>query len=190
MKRRKRKKIINNRNLITFIKFLILLNIFAIPLYAILFTGAELYELKAGTADVTYIMLDASGLNPQRSGLLISIPINNGSWAANIDWDCTAWKSMLAFFALVMATGLAANFAKKKMLFGMAFIPIIYFVNILRIWFMFWFVKAYDLAYFSIVHTLIWSWGLVFAILVFWFIWMKCSNFTVFKQYIKVKFGM
>lgn len=172
-KRKKQKFIITNKDLILIVKFLILFNIFLIPFYVILLSGAELYELKVFTADVTYSLLDSSGMNPERDGLLVSIPIKDGKWAASMDWDCTAWKSMLAFFALVMAVGFTANFTWKKKLIGLIFIPIIYFVNILRIWFMFFFVKAYDLAYFDIVHAIVWSWGMIFVILVFWFLWMK-----------------
>jgi exosortase/archaeosortase family protein len=175
MKKNKKAALLSakNKNLLLIVKFLILLNVFAIPLYAILISGAQWDGLKAFTADSIYSMVQASGMNPERSDLTISIPIKNGSWAANIDWDCTAWKSMFAFFALVMSAGFAANFSTKKKLFGLVFIPIIYLVNIIRVWFMFWFVKAYDLAYFSIVHTLIWSWGLIIVILVLWILWMK-----------------
>lgn len=172
-KTRKKRIDVTNKKLLTFVKFIVLLNIFAIPLYAILLTGAQLNELNTFTADSAYALIEASDMQPQRTGELISIPIKDGRWAATIDWDCTAWKSMLAFFALIMSAGLALGYSRRKILAGFIFIPIIYVVNLLRIWFMFAFVKAYDLAYFDIVHTLAWSWGLIIAVLVFWLLWMK-----------------
>jgi len=172
-KRKTRRIDITNKKLLMFVKFIVLLNVFAIPLYAILLSGAQLHELTSFTSDVAYAMVEATGLEPQMVGELITIPIENGRWAASVDWDCTAWKSMLAFFALVMSTGIAAGLSRKKMLIGMVFIPIIYVVNLIRIWFMFVFVKTYDLAYFDIVHTLVWSWGLIILILIFWILWMK-----------------
>ncbi len=148
--------------------FLIRLNIYAVPLYVILLLDLSLPGLQRIVADITFFLLDAAGLNPTINDLLISIPIKNGSWGAFINWDCTAWKSMLAFFALVMAT------EYKNKLKGLAiFIPLIFAVNIFRIFFMFFYVRTFDIAYYPVVHAIIWSWGMIFVILAFWIIWVK-----------------
>jgi exosortase/archaeosortase family protein len=158
------------RKQIKLLNFLIRLNIFAIPLYVILILDLSLPQLQHAVADITFYLLSAAGFDPAISGLLISIPITNGSWAAFISWDCTAWKSMLAFLALVMAT----DYKSKSKWKGLAiFIPAIFVVNILRIFFMFYFVKTYDLAYYAFVHAVVWSWGMIFVILAFWLIWLK-----------------
>ncbi len=155
---------------ISLLNFLIRLNVFSIPLYAILLLDLSLPQLQRIIADITFLLLNASGMNPVINDLLISIPIKNGSWGAFINWDCTAWKSILAFFALVMATDKVSS---AKMKGGMIFIPLIFIINLVRIFFMFFYVKTFDIAYYSVVHTVVWSWGMIFVILAFWFLWMK-----------------
>jgi exosortase/archaeosortase family protein len=150
--------------------FLIKLNIFAIPLYAILLLDLNFVPFQKLIADIMVSLLAVAGYNPTISDLLISIPISNGTWAAVISWDCTAWKSMLAFFALVMAT----NRTTKAKTLGLAiFLPLVFLVNIVRIFFMFLYVHTFDLAYYELVHAAVWSWGMIFAVLAFWTVWMK-----------------
>ena len=149
--------------------FLVKFNLFAIPLYLIIISGFQLGFLKDLTTGFSFALLRTTGIDASLSGNLIAVPIENGSFAAVIDWDCTGWKSMLALFALIFAT----DFSLRKKLYGLVFIPLVYFVNMLRIWFMFYFVSGFGLLYYNIVHAIIWSWGLIVVILVFWVMWMK-----------------
>ncbi len=159
-----------NRNQARTLNFLIRLNIFAIPLYIILFLNLQVVELQEIVANITMYFLRAAGFNPSISDLLISIPIRNGFWGAVITWDCTAWKSMLAFFALVMATDHKSRSKWKGLVI---FIPLIFIVNLVRIFFMFFYVRTFDLQYYDVVHGIVWSWGLIITILAFWVVWMK-----------------
>jgi len=154
------------------LKFLIKFNIFALPLYLLLLTDWQSGWLQSFTADITYNLLQATGIAAERTGNFIAIQLQNGSWGAFINWDCTGWKSFLALFALIMAT----DFPLKKKAKGLAILlPALFLVNIIRIVFMFHFARGFDLAYFDVVHATIWSWGLIAAILVFWVLWMKHS---------------
>jgi len=155
---------------IQLLNFLIRLNIFAIPLYIILIFDLSLPGLQKMIADFTYYLLALAGMNPTINDLFISIPIKDGTWGAFINWDCTGWKSMLAFFALVMSVD---RESRTKINGISLFIPIIFIINLFRIFFMFFYVKAFDLAYFEIVHAAVWSWGLIIVVLVFWVVWMK-----------------
>ncbi len=158
-----------DRRLFRILKFVVKFNVFAIPLYIILVMGWTLPALQKLVADFVFSSLTATGYNPAIDGLLISIPINNGNWAAVISWDCVGWKSMLALFALVMAT----DFGAKRKLLGLVLVPIVFVINLLRILFMFFWVKTFDLAYYQTVHAVVWGWGLILTILVLWFVWMK-----------------
>ena len=159
--------IIDKKQGFQLLRFLIKFNLFAIPLYIILISGFQLDLLKDITAGLSFLLLKATGIDAALSGNLISLPTS--SFAASIDWDCTGCKSMLAFFALVFAT----DFPIRKKLYGLLFVPLIYIVNLLRIWFMFFFVANFGLAHYDILHSTIWSWGLIAAILIFWLVWMK-----------------
>ena len=168
-KQPKKKFELNRKDAFRILKFLIRFNLFAIPLYLIIISGFQLGFLKDLTTDLSLVLMKITGMDASLSGNLISIPVENGSFAAIIDWDCTGWKSMLALFALIFAT----DFSLRKKLYGLVFIPIVYMVNLLRIWFMFYFVSGFGLLYYDIVHAIVWSWGLIFVILVFWVIWMR-----------------
>lgn len=151
------------------LKFFVKLNIFAVPLYIILLFNIQFYAAQLFTADIVSALLRATGFLAQQAGTMITIPIKNGEWAALITNDCIAWKGMLAFVALVFAT----DFPTRRKLKAMAFVPLIYIANIGRIWFMFFYVSVYDLAYYELVHAMIWSWGLLFIVLGLWLLWMK-----------------
>ncbi len=172
-KQKKRRYTKKNQELLELVKFLVKFNLFAIPLYIILFTGWTFVQLQQLTVDLSYQILVITGAEPAVSDFLISIPIKNGNWAAFINWDCTGWKSMIAFFALIMST----PFTMRKKMYGLLLIPLIYVINLVRIFFMFLYVRTFDLANYQLVHSVVWSWGLILAILLLWVLWLRTNGF-------------
>lgn len=155
--------------------FLLRFNLLAIPMYIVILSGFQWTFLNQATEDIVFNMLLASNVPVEKTGQFITVPVESGSFAGSVDWDCTGWKSMYALFALIFATSLAL----RKKLYGLVFIPIVYLINLVRIWFMFWFVYNYGVTYYSIVHATIWSWGLIATIIALWLIWIKlpiCSK--------------
>jgi exosortase/archaeosortase family protein len=157
-----------NEKLRKVLKFLLKLNVFAIPLILIIYTNYQSGLLMGITTTLSYKLVSAT-MEAQLVGNLIAIPVENGLWAARIGWDSTGWKSILALFALIFAT----EFPLKKKIMGLALLPAVYLVNLFRIWFMFFAVKNYGVQAFETLHNLIWSWGLIITILVLWIIWMR-----------------
>lgn len=155
--------------LIRVLKFFIKFNLFAIPLYIILYESWTIPAFQQLVASITTYLLSSLGMNPTMNGLLISIPVLHGDWAAFISWDCTGWKSLLAYFALVMAT----DYPVKRKLAGLLLLPVIFAINMLRIVFMFFYVRTFDLAHYQTVHAIIWSWGLIITIIALWLVWMR-----------------
>lgn len=160
------------------LRFFVRFNAFAIPLYVILFANLQSEALQRATADAVLWLLQASGFQAAANGLLISIPITGGSWAAFINWDCTGWKSALALFALIFASEARG----RKKLFGIAFVAALFAVNLARIWFMFWYVSAYDLANYAVVHDIVWSWGLIFAVIALWIAWARMPEKMLIRR--------
>jgi len=158
------------------LKFLILFNLFSIPMYLIIILNVQFYALQLLTANLVSITLNFSGVSSELNDLLISVPVRDGYFAGSIDWDCTGWKSVLAFFALVFATEAPI----KKKLYGLIFVPMIYVINILRVSFVFYFVSAYDVNYFELIHSFLWSFGMILVVLFLWIIWLK--YFKVFEK--------
>ncbi len=148
--------------------FLLKLNLFAIPLYAIILSGARSELLMQVTTAIAFSMLRITGVDAGLDNGVISVPVSGGSFGGYVSWDSTGWKSMLALFALVFAT----DFGIRKKLLGLTLIPALFFINALRVWFMFY-IATINVAYFEIAHITIWSWGMIFAVLGLWILWMK-----------------
>ena len=159
----------NNPRLYEVLKFIVKFNLLSIPLYIFLILNIEFVELQLATAQITETLLHATGVNAIRDGITLIVPVSGGFWSAQIIWDCIGWKSILLFLALVFAT----SFDKKK--YALLFIPFIVLVNILRIWFMFFYVHNYGLANYDFIHAVVWSWGLLITVLLFWFVWLFFS---------------
>jgi len=159
----------HNPQLYVILKFIVKLNVFAIPLYVLLFFQIKWYALQQFIADLVHGMLLSNGISAIKDALAITIPVEGGSWSAFIAWDCTGWKSILFFLALIFAT----DFSRQKKLRGLVFVPMIFMINIVRIWFMFFYVSIYGLTHYPIVHTLIWSWGMIAVVLIIWAVWIK-----------------
>lgn len=160
-------------------RFLARLNLFSIPLYAIILTGWQQDSLTEFTADATQFLLSVMGVSFERAGLVFSVPVANGNWGAVINWDCVGWKSLLLVFALVMAT----DYPIRRKLSGLAMLlPLVYAANLFRIAFLIWFVASYDTTYFALVHGIFWSWGLMMFILLCWAVWMKAGNLNIERR--------
>jgi exosortase/archaeosortase family protein len=171
-----------NKKLIRMLVFLVKFNLLAIPMYLIILSGFQWIPLKETTAGLAYDMLRITGINANLEDSVITVPMNDNYFIASIDWDCTGWKSMFALFALIFATG----FPLRRKLAGLVLLPVLYFINIVRIWFMFYFASVYGIAYFDMVHATIWSWGLITAILILWIIWLK-KDFSKLKIPTRIK---
>ena len=76
---------------------------------------------------------------------------------------------------------MATDYPAKRKLAGLLLLPIIFLVNLVRIVFMFFYVHAFDLANYQIVHAVIWSWGLILTVIALWLIWMR-YDFTNLKK--------
>lgn len=151
-------------------RFIIKFNLLAAPLYVMLLTQWQSSFLIAATHNIVFSVLVAAGLNPISYGDVIAVSIKNGSWGAVINWDCVGWKSLLALFALIFATELPL---KTKIKGFLLLAPLIYFVNVIRIWFIFWYIVNYDISNFAFVHAVVWSWGLITAVAVAWLVWLR-----------------
>ena len=153
-------------------KFILKFNIFLIPIYLISFYRLNLIALERLVARCVTGLLIITHVPSYNYDTFIKVLIPEGSFGAFISWDCTGWKSIIVFLALLYAT----PSSKEKKIFGLAFVPVIFFVNIIRIWFMFRFVHQYGVKYFQFIHQTLWSYGMIFTILLLWIIWFKNSK--------------
>ncbi len=154
--------------------FLLRLNLFLIPLYVVETLRLEWQPLTALVSSIISALIPGSSVGNN----IITFAVREGSFAMAIDWDCTGWKSMLFFLALV----LAVKSDKRSKILGLAFLPAIFAVNILRIWSIAYALSVYGTGSFDMLHSVIWSFGSIAVVLAFWLLWMKIVHG---KEYIR-----
>ena len=162
-----------NKKLKKILKFLILFNLFSIPLYLFIIFSINIEPLQVLTASEVNNVLHIAGVPSQLTGTEITVPMQELTFTGSIDWDCTGWKSILAFMALIFATD--ASLGKK--LRGLVFIPVIYCINIFRVSVVFLYVSRYGLSYYEAVHSFLFGAFMIMIILSLWIVWLKYFNF-------------
>lgn len=159
-----------DKKLWTALMFLVRLLILSIPLYMVLWLNMSLLPLQNMVADHSVQILEAVGISTARDGLIISCGVSD-PFIFYIGPDCTGWKSMLCFFALVFAT---MGVSMRKRILGVVVgIPLIYTGNIIRIVVVVLAEKSYGPEAAMLIHDWLWQAGLLGLVLVVWFAWLK-----------------
>jgi len=153
------------------LEFLIKLNVIAIPMYLILFSGANFYPLQTLTTDISYTVFRTLGYSVQKDWVTLAFDSENIAADIMIDMDCTAWKSMYALAALILASPVK-NDRKKLKHIGLG-VAALFMLNITRIVSTVVFANTFGLQYMEIVHTVLWREGMIFAVVLIWYAWLK-----------------
>lgn len=152
------------------IKFLLRLMVFSVPLYIMLWLNLSLLPLQNMIADQITWILAAFGFAVTKNNLILSVGTEN-PFIFFIGPDCTGWKSMLAFVALIFAT---MDTGKRKRLFGLVFgIPLIYLGNLFRIVLVVFIERGFGLEAALFFHDWLWQAGLIALVLCLWLVWLK-----------------
>jgi exosortase/archaeosortase family protein len=169
------------KKLLIVIKFLIIFNLLAIPLYVAMnfnfsyiplqkfLTSASIYFIEMFGYHAT--LIDDSFCN------VPSISINKNTEPICISWDCTGWKSMYVLTALAIATPLIGWKSKLKFL-GIG-IPIIFVINYLRITTTMLIALKFGWQYLDVVHNFLWREGLILAVVLIWYIWLRKEKYNI-----------
>lgn len=167
----------HQKKLLFVLTFLIRFSVLAIPLYLMqdLFDFSPLQTVVTNNA---MLVLSAIGLDVRADGFDI---ILQNSIIINISPDCTGWKSMIAYFSLLMAV---PNVKMKKRLLGLVGIPVIYIMNIFRISYLVWLGANYGIEALQSAHMFLWRIGFPVLILIAWLGWLLL---TKNKLYMKKK---
>lgn len=148
--------------------FLLRLLVLSIPLYIIIFF-ADLSLFQNAVAEQSGFLLRLMGFDVVQNGPVLTVGTAN-PFTFLITPDCTAWKSLLFFFALVFAVP-RADWGKR--LLGLVFgLPIIWVANLGRVVGTVLVEKLYSVEMAMLVHDYLWRTGLVVLVLVLWVAWM------------------
>jgi len=175
----KKSKILKRRKkLLEILKSIIFFNILAIPMYLVIYSNFSLPELQIFLSSCIANTLKALGYPVTQTGYFLWMGFPSEKEIIlqkfEITFDCTGWKSMYALAALAIATPKIDK--KKKIKFIAIALPLIFFVNFLRITTTLIFTYHLGYEYLSVVHNFLWREGLIFAILIIWFLWLKKEN--------------
>jgi exosortase/archaeosortase family protein len=153
-------------------EFLLVFNLLAIPMYAILLTDASFPPLQEFLASAVTYALNNQGISAVASGTFISIvDAQNAIRSVQVSFDSTGWKSLYALAALVIATPIP-NF-RNKLKFLAFGLPGIFTLNFLRIWSTLWYSVVFGWQNFDVIHLFLWREGLIAVVLLFWFFWLR-----------------
>jgi exosortase/archaeosortase family protein len=157
--------------------FLIKLNLLAIPLWVLVYLNFSLPFFQVFLTDILYGPLKFFGVDVVKNNFLLSFSVNNIIKTIEIDMACTGWKSMYFLFALVLATPIQNN--KKKLKFLAFGLPFIFLINFFRVLSTILIVHGFGLQYLDVVHTILWREGLIFAVLLTWFLWLRKEKYNI-----------
>lgn len=172
-----------NQKLLKILRFLVLFNLFAVPLYLFVAFNISIYPLQIFTAKVVHSSLSIAGVDAEIDDIDITVPSPDGNFTGTINWDCTGWKSVLAFIALIFAT----EEGLRKKIYSFAFIPLIYAINIARATYIFMFVAMNGLSGYEALHSFLFGFFMITVVLCFWFVWLRYFNIEEPNKRIKKK---
>jgi exosortase/archaeosortase family protein len=155
--------------LLTVIVFLARLTLFSIPLYAVLWINPSFAVLQYAVRDETVLLAGFIGVDAEVDGFDVNLNTVDGPMTVNIAEDCTGWKSVIAYIALVFAVPKVDN---RKRLISMIGIPVIYAANIVRIAFLLWVATSMGISEFRLFHEYLWKFGLSMVVLGAWYVWL------------------
>jgi exosortase/archaeosortase family protein len=159
--------------------FLIKFNLLAIPMYVIMLSGIDLYYLQVLLTDAVHAIITSLGYESVKNGIMLSFTSGQSTLTVVMDSGCTAWKSMYALAALMVASPVRND--RKKVKYIIIGVLLLFVINIARIvttvlagyWF--------GLQYLGIAHTVLWQEGMVIAVVAIWLIWLKKQK-VIFRE--------
>jgi len=153
--------------------FLLRLIALSIPLYIIMWMDFILLPLQSITAGQVAWALNAMGFAVTSKDLILSVG-SGQPFIFFIGPDCTGWKSMLAFIALIFAT-LGAGM-RKRIAGTLIGIPLIHAGNLLRIIAVVLIERSYGLEAAKVFHDWLWQAGLIALVLALWLAWLRWDS--------------
>lgn len=168
------------KKLLEIVWFLVKFNLLALPMYILMYFNFSLLGLQSILAQNLYRILNFFGYDVIVNGFLLGLMSASTIHTVEISVDCTGWKSMYTLAALTFATPKRNN--REKMGFLALGIPIIFSLNFLRL--LTTLIAAYKLGfeYLKVIDTLLWSEGLILAVVAMWYLWLKTEKHNISRK--------
>jgi len=171
------RRLLEKNRLKLIVWFLLRFNLLAIPLYIVIYTNSSFLPLQVLIAQITTVLLKAQGYDVIQNNQIITASVDNSLHNIEVSWDSTGWKSLYALFALVMAV--PASNIKSKLKFLSMGLPIIFTLNLFRVLTTILIALNFGFQYFDIVHTFLWREGLIIAVVLIWYFWLRKEKHNI-----------
>lgn len=147
--------------------FLVKLNLIAIPLFLISYLGLSFPPLQNVWAAALSQSLNSLGYETALGGNAVAAKVGGTSYQIDFSWDSTGWKSLYALVALVFASGVRTTRMKLGFLaFGL---PLILFVNLLRVVTSSLILLNFGFDSFKTFHDILWEALMVIFVIGLWY---------------------
>lgn len=157
----------DERKLGEIFQFLVIFTFLSSIMHFLIWLNIDTVYLQNLMASLISSLLFLSGIPAYSDG--INVIISNFG-IVRIIKDCLGWKSMLALTSLIVATPkVDRSYKINGILLG---ILIIIFLNILRLFSTIFIVYKFNIS-FDFIHSILWQWSLVVAILFIWIAWLN-----------------
>jgi len=164
-------KRLGRKKLIEIAKFIVIFNVLAIPMYVVLNYNLSFDPFRNFIAFLSAKFLSVFGIDAVQTNSFIDILASNQLLKIDISFDSTGWKTLYALVALVLAT--PARKPKDKMRFLAIGLPVLFALNLLRIATTILVAVVFGFQYFEVVHIFLWREGLIAAVVLIWYLWLR-----------------
>ncbi|MEM5790891.1 MAG: exosortase/archaeosortase family protein [Candidatus Aenigmatarchaeota archaeon] len=168
-------KILERRKkLLATLIFLIKLNLLVIPIYVLLYLDFSVPQIQfflASSISSTLSLFKFPVISEEKNVYVFLAESESYKIIPfEISMDCTGWKSMYLLFALVFASSFDL---KRNFKFLAIYLPILFIINFLRITSTIAIALTLGFEYFEVTHNILWREGMIFFVILIWFIWLR-----------------
>jgi exosortase/archaeosortase family protein len=161
------------------LKFLVVFNLLAIPLYIVLMLDIDFIPLQNFFAFLLEKSISILGHAVSREEFLLYIFTGSSFMVIDVSRDCIGWKGVYTLASLVIATPIGT--LKKKFKFLLIWIPILTLINFFRV-FATILVGIYsNVEVMRILHRFLWQYVQILIILSIWYLWLR-KNMTKIRR--------
>ena len=154
--------------------FLLRMMVLAIPLYLVLLLSVDMAPLQEAVAGQSASVLGWMGYEVRLGGYHVSVGTPPDDFYFIINADCTGWKSMLLYFALLFAV---PGIGMKKRIAGLLLgIPAIWAGNIARVVGVVLAERSLGIEAALNLHDFAYRIGLVMLVIALWSLWLRLSR--------------
>lgn len=162
------------------LKFIIVFNLLAIPLYVIIILDIDFISLQNSFAFLLEKSISMLGYTVSRKGFMLYIFTGSAIMAIDISRDCIGWKGVYALASLIIATPIGAM--KRKFKFLLVWGPVLASINFFRVFVTILAGIHFNIEFMRTLHSFLWQYVQILLILSIWYLWLRGNMIKTRKR--------